>query len=250
MTIQSIITGALRQLNVIGASEPPQAQDTAICLEALNALMDSLSNSLSNIFTITPLRFLLTANKEAYTLGPGGDWDTPRPMRIETANVMLYPAIGGDGSIGQTSSTQFFGLKLANYSQFAQQPLRFVGSTWPTMLYDDCAYPLRTVRLWPVPQNAFAIELWMWAPLSTYTDLTADLNLPKGYERYLTLKLAVEVAPEFGKQVSDTTRANLEQAETAIKTLNKQTQVVTPSDAGLSLTGRAQRRPALYPRGY
>jgi hypothetical protein len=250
MSVQTIITSALRQLNVVGANEEPSASETGLCLEALNALMDSLSNDLMNIFTVTPLRFLLTANQQDYTLGPGGDWDTERPMRIETAVVMLYPAIGGDGSIGATSGTQFSPLRLANYQQFAQQSLRKVGSTWPTMLYDDRNYPLRKLSFWPVPQNAYAVELWLWEPLGTYTDLTAELNLPKGYERYLILKLAVEVAPEFGKQVSEVTLTNLAQAEAAVKSLNKQTAVGTPSDQGLMLTGRALRRPALYPRMY
>ena len=101
-TMRSIITAALRRLGANSANAVPTAEDTDVCLQAMNALIDSLSNDLLNIHTITPIRFLLTPLQQTYTLGPradvngdatGADWVVERPMRIETAVLMVYPTV-------------------------------------------------------------------------------------------------------------------------------------------------------------
>lgn len=90
-TARNLIKGSLRLLNVISANEEPTAEDVDISLTALNELMDSKSNDLLNIHTITPYKYLLEPGKFEYTLGPSGDWPTVRPMRIEQAKLMLNP---------------------------------------------------------------------------------------------------------------------------------------------------------------
>jgi len=92
-TTRELLTGALRLINVVQANEVPSAQDMEISLEALNALMDSKSTELLNIHTFTPHRFLLVPGQFEYTLGPGGDWSTERPMRLEQSKLMLHPLI-------------------------------------------------------------------------------------------------------------------------------------------------------------
>ena len=233
-TIRSLITSTLRRLNVVSANETPTAEDMDISQEALNSLIDSMSNIMQNIHTIAPYRFLLTANQYQYKLGPafddsgnptGADWVVTRPMRIEAAVMMVYPAVSGSPPnqvIGATSGTLFRELTQYNYAQYASLTMRNIQSTWPTLVYDDGAYPCRTLSFWPVPQNAYAVELWLWEPLLDYSNLDQELNLPPGYERYLTLKLAVEVAPEFGKSISEGMLSNLQDAETSIRTLNNQ----------------------------
>lgn len=140
--------------------------------------------------------------------------------------------------IGTTSGTMFYPLALLNYRQYADLTARSIQSTWPTQVYDSGTYPLRTLSFWPVPQNAYAVELWLWEPLATYASLDDELNLPPGYERYLILKLAVEIAPEFARAVTDTLRATLMEAENAIKTLNQQQTRMSASVAGYAVGGR------------
>jgi hypothetical protein len=152
-------------------------------------------------------------------------WSEPTPGECTT-------------TIGTTSSTMFYPLALLNYRQFASLTAREIQSTWPTQVYDNAAYPVRELSFWPVPQNAYAVELWLWAPLATYETLDDELNLPPGYERYLILKLAMEVAPEFGKQVTETLKATLMEAENVVKTLNQQQTRMNASVAGYAVGGR------------
>ena len=90
-TARQLITGSLRLLNVVQANEEPTDGDMNIALEGLNALIDSKSDELLNSHTIQPYRFVTTPDTFQYTLGPGGDWDVTRPMRVEKAVVVLNP---------------------------------------------------------------------------------------------------------------------------------------------------------------
>lgn len=106
---------------------------------------------------------------------------------------------------------------------YASIGLRGLRSTYPTVWYDDGNFPLRTLYFWPVPAQAWAVELWLWEPLDQNVDLDAELNLPPGYERYLRYKLAMELAPEFGKTVPPEVMTSLQEAENNVKRLNVQT---------------------------
>jgi len=205
----------------------------------MNGLIDSLGSDILNIFTFSPYRFLLTANKQQYTLGPGGDWNITRPMRIEQATLMLYPTITGTGTnqvIGTNgSNTLFLPIDMATDEEFAAITVRGLQNPWPTVMYDNGNYPLRTLSVWPIPTQVQAVELWLWEPLTDYATLDNELNLPPGYERYLRFKLAVEIAPEFGKTVQDNVIASLMEAEANIKRLNQQVTRSHASANGASL---------------
>lgn len=249
-TIRKLITTALRNLAVVSANSVPTAEDISVSLQAFNALIDSLSTDILNIHTVLPYRFPVVAGKNTYTLGPAlddnglptnADWVISRPMRIENA-VLLVNAptteVNGQVVIGETSSTLFFDLQLLNFSQYAGITVRKLETTWPTSLFDNGAYPLRTLKLWPVPEVTLACELWLWEPLATYASLDDELNLPPGYERYLVLKLAKEVCPEFGANWTNTLEARLQESESGVKTLNQQTNYTKQSGPGRNVTNR------------
>ena len=158
-------------------------------------------------------------------------------MRIESAILMVYPAISGN-TIGQTSSTLFYRLKQDTYREYADLTMRGIESTWPTEIYDDGAFPCRNLSFWPVPQTQVAVELWLWQPLTTYANLDEELNLPTGYERYLVLKLALEIAPEFGKSVTQTLVDQYEESRKVVQNLNQQVTKSTLSNAAKALGGR------------
>jgi hypothetical protein len=252
-TTRQLFTGALRLINAVQANEEVSAADMNVTMSAFNALIDSMANDQLNIYTFTPLRFVLQPGKASYLLGPaldvqgnptGADWVTERPMRIENAKVILYPTISGEGTtldpyvVTATQSTLFVPLELVSDEKYADITIRALQSTWPLQMYDNGAYPVRTIKVWPVPQQQYAVELWMWNPLATYATLDDELSLPPGYERYLRFKLAVEIAAEFGKTISDTLKIALIEAESSVKRLNQQHPLTNPSSLGSALTQR------------
>ena len=250
-TLRTIFTDSMQRLGIIQANEVPTAGDMQVCLNATNPLIDSLSNDILNIHTISPQRFPLTPNQQSYKLGPAvddsgnptyADFVTTRPMRIENAVVMIYPVIGvdtnGNTVITETSSTLFEPLQRLNWSQFSDLTVRNIQSSWPTTIYNNNAYPCITLKIWPVPQDTLAIELWMWEPLATYASLDDELNLPPGYARYLTLKVCQEIASSFAVEMTPALTATLTEAENSIRSKNQQVAISKPTVTGRQLTNR------------
>lgn len=252
VTTRRLMKGALRLINVIAANEEPLAEDMDITLQAFDGLVSSLSADILNIFTFNPQRFLLEGGKQQYTLGPafdsdgnptGADWVTERPMRIEQIKLILYPVItyvNNEPVITENQQTLFLPIEMLDDQEYASIRVRALRNQWPTVVYDNGNWPVRTLSFWPIPTQTNGVEIWMWDPLSLYENLDQELNLPQGYERYLRFKLAVEIAPEFGKEVSPAVLKGLEEAEKNVKALNQQLPRAYPSIQAASLQPRGR----------
>lgn len=120
-----------------------------------------------------------------------GDWNIIRPMRIEQAYVIW-------NSSGQTVDIP---MEPMNDSQWADITVKLTPSTFPFAFYDDGAYPIKNVSVWPVPTAATPIRLWLRQPLMDFTNLDQQVTFPLGYERAFRFNLAVELAAEFGKAI-------------------------------------------------
>jgi hypothetical protein len=140
--------------------------------------------------------------------------------------------------IGFTPTTLSIPLRKVDDDDYSSIGIRGLTSTYPTVWYDDGDFPLRNIYFWPVPAQAWAVELWLWEPLDQSVDLDAELNLPPGYERYLRYKLAAEIAAEFGKEVPPLVMQNLQEAENNIKRINQQTPLAHPSNHAIGASGR------------
>jgi len=214
-TVRKLLKGALRLVNVVQANEEPTSDDMDITLESLQGLLDSWSNDSLLIYTMNPYSFNTVGGVQDYTLGPAGDWNIERPMSI--AQAKLHYTSGGSQPIDMPIS-------LANDSQWASIAVKSIQTSIATVIYDNGNYPLRTISVYPVPSQSQVIILWLWQPLLNFTDLDAEISFPPGYERALRFCLAVEVAPEFGKVVSDNVLSIAMAAKAELKSLNAVTQ--------------------------
>lgn len=236
MTIRNICTRALQELGVVAANNAPTDSDIQLTRESLNALIGSLSTEILNIFTINRYYFPVLPNVSTYKLGPatdaegnptGATWVTERPMRIERAILKVYAGGGASTlpapstTIIETPSTLSISQDPLNFQQYASITVREIRSSWPTSFYDDRGFPVRTIKIWPVPQQSLQMELWLWDPLPEYASLDDPLNLPPGYERYLSLKLAQEVCDAFQCAWTPTLAGRLTEAEDRVKSLNQ-----------------------------
>lgn len=226
-TVRKLLLGALRLINVVQANETPTAEDMDITLEALEGMIDSWSNDSLMIYTMNPYQFDTVAGQQTYTLGPGGVWNTERPMAIQQA-TWHYQAAG--------IQPVDMPIYLANDSQWSSIAIKSLSTSIPTVLYDNGNYPLRTISLWPIPSPAQPITLWLMQPLMNLDNLDEEVTFPPGYARAFRYCLAVEIAPEFGKQVPQEVIAIAGIAKSEIKTTNTVTQFQS-FDQGMRGTG-------------
>lgn len=208
-TVRELIEGSLRLIQELGAGETATADDCADALTALTGLIDSWSIQGGNIYTETIESFSLTANDAEYTIGSGGDFNTTRPVKIRAVTHKLS---------GATDTTD---LEILSMEEYAYQPDKTTQGE-PLRVYYNADYPLGKLIFHPVPASAASITIYSEKPLSTYTSINDNLALPPGYERALRFNLAVELAPEYGKQASQTVVAMAVESRNAVENKNLQ----------------------------
>lgn len=235
-TIRNLITGSLRLINVVQANETATEEDMNISLSALNGMIDSWSTERLSVFLLKPYYFLTVAGQKEYTLGPGGDWDITRPMQILQATLSYGGSlITTPEGVRLTSNPNVIDIPMERLTdaQYAAISVKDQPSTYPVKFYDNGDYPLRQISVWPVPTTAQPVTLWMWQPLGNSDTLDAELTFPKGYERALRFNLAVELAPEFGKEVQNEVTQTAINSKGHLKRLNSRPQIMR-SDLALS----------------
>ena len=226
-TVREIIKSSLLKINAIQPGEEPTDSDLDISLESLQGMVDSWSNDRLNIYTINPYYFEAVAGQQIFTLGPGGDWDIPRPMSIQQA-VLRYNAQVNNNTNPPTftfpSNTADLPIAIANDAQWASIAVKQLSAVFPTILYDDGNYPLRNIYLYPIQNVNQVIGLWLWQPLDNFTSLNDPIEFPPGYERAIVYNLAMELAPEFGKVLSEEVIGTATDSKMTIAAINSDPQ--------------------------
>lgn len=210
MTGRDLISGALRLLGVLASGESPSASEATDGLSSLNDMLDSLSTERLMIPNTVREVFPLVGGQQSYTMGPAGNFNTTRPIRIESALIQ----------VPNGASTLELPLKILTEDEYASLILKQLQSTYPQFIYSEGTFPLETISLWPVSQAANNLVLYSQKQLTDVTDLSATIVLPPGYNRALRYLLAVELAPEYGKQIPEAVAVVALESKSNIKRLN------------------------------
>ena len=206
-TANELISRSLRLLGVLGQGRRTlTANEASDGLESLNAMLESFSLERLMVYQILEENFPLTAGTANYTIGPSGTFDTTRPVRIDSA--FTRDSAGLDYPILIVDKADYDGISLKTVS------------TRPQYLYYDTQYPLAYVRLLYVPDASYTLYINSWKQLQQFTDGTTALALPPGYQRMIVYNLAIEVAAEYGMELSPSVIAIATQSKSAIKRLN------------------------------
>ena len=188
-----LVSSSLRLINVLAAGETCPTDMANDALNVLNDMIDSWNTQRLAIYTTRIDDFPLTLNKQVYTLGTGGDFNIARPSQITGASsVLLY---------NPTNPVEV-PITLFTVDQWQTQiPVKVVPGTFPLICYDDGAFPLRNLSMWPIPSSApVNFRLYSWQSLPAQS-LAASVSFPPGYNKAFRFNLAVDLAAEFSAPV-------------------------------------------------
>jgi hypothetical protein len=143
MTPQQLITEAMAAIQEISPRQTPSRSELAHGLSVLNGILSSWSVQHRKVYSIDNLRFPLTDGKSKYTMGPNGDFESFRPVKIESANVLRYD----DGTVGIATPLELVPSK----EEWSAIPEKGMRSLQPLKLYNDNQYPRVNLHLWPIP---------------------------------------------------------------------------------------------------
>lgn len=208
-TAADLIRRSLKLLGVLAAGEPLPAEDLEDGLVELNLLLETWASERLLVPGVRRATHTLTPSLSPHTIGATGTFAVTRPLRIDGAG--LIPA-------GQTTETPLTLLTDAEYRNIGNKAQ--TGS--PDSLWVEWTNPNANLWLWPVPTTAATLVLYTWrGPLASYV-ASDPIAVVAGYENALAHALALQWAPMFGAEPSNTLRENAAEALAAIKRTNMQ----------------------------
>lgn len=217
VSARTIITNALLEINALQAGEVPTADDIALGFDKLNRLMGQLNIKKGMIYAVVQQSYAFTTSRQAYTLGPTGNFVAVRPNKIVRANLVRTAA-----TIDEHVPLEILDME----HDYSENSLPATAGAEPYILYVRKDQPNLTLYPWPYPEagNAVALanelELFTWSPLSRFLDLTTLYDLPDGYEDMITLTLAEKLCAPFGKTRPAELQSDAAEARRAVQGLN------------------------------
>lgn len=181
-----VIKGAMLRIGVLDPIEVPTAEQTAVCLDALNGLIDTMQTS--TLSGIGPVEYVASVTAGTVTIGPSGQIDVPRPLSIASAYCRVARI---DRKIDVISKAEWDAIDI-----------KALGSTWPDVCWYDGTMPIGTIYLWPLPLNTIQLHVTVADMLLPFGTAHTSQHLGQGLKRALVLSLALEVCPIFGTQPS------------------------------------------------
>lgn len=186
-------------------------------LIVLNQLIDSWNIESLMIYQIDRQVFPLQHHVQTYSVGPGGDYNMVRPVRLDDVNWL--------------DDSQFYPLELPLHAmsedEYHNLAVRSVPSVMPTQFYYDQAYPLATLFFWPLPTVTRKVVLFAWHPWDRNNVLTTQIAMPPGYERMLVSNLAVEFSQQPGARLSPQTLQIAQESKAMVQSQNVDVGVLT-----------------------
>ena len=214
-----IITLALKTANVTGVGQTPAAEDMNDAFNLLNMLLAQLQRRRYFVYGLTTTS-LVANNSVSYTVGVGGNFNIPRPAKIESAYFRQNP------------TTQYpvdYPLEILrsqeDYNRISLKTL----NAFPRYAFYDQAYPLGNLFVWPVPNNTYTIFISTITQIQQFQTVADTIAMPPEYAAALMWNLVLELYPFYGLPESPTVRGKAEASLRIIEEANVQIpQLQTP----------------------
>jgi len=189
VTPADLIALALVDAGIVGQGQTAKAEDTNNAFTRFNWMVSQWARKRWLVWHL--LDVVKTATGAlSYTVGPGLDFDTTRPDRIESAFArQILPSQGSpiDYALQIIQSKE-------DYNLIAMKTL----GTWPSCVFYDSGWPTGTVFFWPLPQaGQFDLHITIKQPIDQFASLTSDLNMPPEYEAAIYHNLVVRLRSAY-----------------------------------------------------
>lgn len=192
----------MRLIGAIAAGETLETNELNDALVTLNQMTMSWNTEGASL--VARKRLLLSV------AGTNGPYTLPeRPVRIESASV-------ASGGIDST-------LDIVDSAGWEATPEKMAQSVYVKRLYCDYGYPTAAVYIAPIPRLGGQLEMWIYAVITQFADLTTVIDLPPGYEIAIRYNLAIALLPEYPRSQADPSLpAQAQNYKASIVQLNQQ----------------------------
>lgn len=214
-TAQDLVSFSLRAVGILGVGQTALAEDSSDALSALNGMIGIWNRKRWVIWHLLDVA-LTSTGAQSYSIGIGGDFNVPRPDRLEAAffrQVITTQPNDVDYPLQILESRE-------DYNRIALKTL----VSWPAYIFYDSAFPLGRVYPYPVPQaSIYELHLSIKDTLAPFTTYTQPINLPPEFIEALWTNLAIRLAAIYpGVQVPPAVEALAKASLATIRGANAQ----------------------------
>lgn len=201
-----LINQALLSLGVKRSGESLASHEVQDMLDVLRQMLDGWSNEHLLIPAEITESLPLTTGQHIYTYGPGGDLDTVRPQKI--LDCFLRDRNDYDYSV-----------QITYRERYNDEPDKGQRSR-PYQLYWNSTSPQLTLFFDNSPDIPYTAFFTVLKPFIPPEDINEEIAFPPGYDRAIRYCLAVEAAPMFGAEASQTVYMTAKDAIQKLKIQN------------------------------
>lgn len=185
-TVADFLTLALTDAGILGQGQIAAATDINNAFTRANWLLAQWNRKRWLVFHLLDLP-LTTTGAVSYTIGPGQQFNTPRPDRLEDGNFLRQLNTSGGQQVDYPLQL------ISSREDYNRIRLKSMG-TWPSVIFYDSGWPTGLIYPWPVPQaNLYELHLLVKSQLTAFTALTQTINFPPEYEVALSYNLQVRL---------------------------------------------------------
>jgi hypothetical protein len=188
-----IIALALKMANVLGVGQTASAEDANDAFNLLNMMMAQWQRRRYIVYQLVTTSKVATGAL-SYTVGPGGDFNIPRPAKIESAFFRMQ-----SGSPLPVDYNLTILRAKEDYNRIGIKTL----NAFPQYAFYDSGNPLGNLYIWPVPNNQYEIFITVFQQLQQFNTLNDVITLPPEYKAAIMWNLALELYPMYGLPVNE-----------------------------------------------
>lgn len=209
-TPSDLITLILKQANVVGVGQVASAEDMNDVFNLLNMMMAQLQRRRYFIYQLITTGYVGTG-ATSYTVGPGGNFNIPRPSKIESAffRQQFNNTQPVDYPLEILRSTE-------DYNRISLKQL----NAFPRFAFYDMAYPIGNLFVWPLPSNQYEIFITTMLQLQQFNTVNDVIMLPPEYSIALIDVMIPRVCRFYGLPVDPSDIAQAEASLNVIKEAN------------------------------
>lgn len=225
MLVSGLLSSSLRKIGALSSGETIEASRQIEALSALQSMLRSWGAISNNVFASVKESVSLVSGQSEYTWGSGGDISTTRPNQVTGAYVLDSSGVTHPVDIIDERKYRNISVKSTLSRPFA--------------LYFYPNYPLSKLFLYPVPSTVETLYLDSYKPFvetGSFGLTTDTLVFPGYYEEPMIYNLAIRLAPEYGKTVSEEVKSIAKSSYMSMTTLNaanhiEQVYVIVPASS-------------------
>lgn len=240
MTGFELARASLLVLGIVSPGEGLSPDQSQQVLANIRRMIDTWRTQRLLCYVEETHDYLLVSGQQTYTFGPGGNFDTIRPVYIDRIGVVQHRGAQNE-------------LELPLYVERSGQSWQAVlnketRSAWPIKVYIETDYPLAKLKYWPVMNGNVTLytRIYTFVSITGLANLSTNYTFAPGYEEALVYNLAIRLAPEWGVAMPDIVRdlANSRMADVKRTNVPNDVMVLDPA-----LPGRNRSRQWNYLTG-